>query len=67
MGMHIAPKSYLQVKTTKFEGCTDKYFTKHFHKKSVLTGLVSNSAVLSAFKMAYVCVSKLRKFLAVAI
>ena len=66
MGMHLAPKSYLQVKTTKYEGCTDVYFTKHFHKKSVLAGLVSNSAVLSAFKMAYVCVGKsnFNKFIA---
>ena len=58
MGMHVAPKSYLQVKTTQYEGCTDEFLTKRFNKKSIVAALVSNSAVLSAFKMAYVCVGK---------
>lgn len=59
MGMHLAPDSYLHVKNTKFEGCSDKFHGRHFHKRSILAGYFSNSAVLSAFKMAYVCVCKL--------
>lgn len=59
MGLHLAPNAYLHVKTTKFEGCTDKYHGRHFHKRSILVGYFSNSAVMSAFKMAYVCVGKL--------
>ena len=60
MGMHLAPHSYLQVKTTKYEGCTEKFHGRHFHKKSILIGFLSDSAILSAFRMAYVCVGKLQ-------
>ena len=65
MGAHLAPNANLHVKTTKFEGCTDKYHGRHFHKRSILIGYFSNSAVMSAFKMAYVCVCKLLSFVCV--
>ena len=58
MGLHLAPESYLQIKSTKFEGCTDQYHTRHYHKRSILAGFIHNSTVLSAFKVAYVCVGK---------
>ena len=59
MGMHLTPNAYLYVKTTKFEGCTDKYHGRHFHKRLILVGYFGNNAVMSAFKMVYVCVGKL--------
>lgn len=59
MGLHTAPETYLQVKTTKFEGCTNRYHGRHFHKRSVVAAFVGNSSILSAFKVAYACFGEL--------